>query len=230
VLPIAACALAWFAFYPRQVDPLDAAANFSEGGHTLYWRDIDFSGFVKVARLLWDYEPGLTLLAGIGAVFALARARTWWASSAARARRDLVVVLAYAVPYALALGVYKETCDRMLLPLIPFLALLGGYAASRAAGVVSRNLRPVVLAALLAVPVYGALRYVNVRDNPDTLEQCARWLEQASRAAARAHRGRRPSGEFNAVEADFFAREADLYKREVHDSFDDLDPQHRKRK
>lgn len=50
----------------------------------------------------------------------------------------------------------------------------------------------------------------------------------ADPAQARGRAGKRQSGDFDPLEADFFAREADLYKQEV-DSFDDLDPNHRRR-
>lgn len=185
-LPLAGFGLAWWGFYPRTAEPLDASASYSEGGHTLYWRDIDFSGAVKSARILWDYDPGLTLLALIGAGLALAGARRAWSDAGAAARRDALVVLAYAVPYCAALAAYKETCDRMLLPLIPFLALLAGLAVSRAASLLSVAARPVWLAAALAVPVFGAVSYVRVRDQLDTIEQSAQWLrEHAERGSQR---------------------------------------------
>jgi hypothetical protein len=176
-VPIAACAAAWFGFYPRSDALTEHGGAYDEGGHTLYLRDLDFSGFATSARILWESEPGLTVLAAIGALWILGGARAAWRAASEDRRRDLLVVLAYALPYAAALAAYKETCDRMLLPLVPFLALLGGVAASRAAATVSSALRPVLLASAVAVPVFGALRYATVRGAPDTVEQCSAWIE-----------------------------------------------------
>ncbi len=174
--PVLACAFAWFALYPRIDGKLDQAASVSEGGHTLYWRDLDFSGFAKSARLLFDYDPGLAVLAALGLLMLLIHARGLWRAASRERRGDALVVLAYALPYALALGIYKETVDRMLLPLVPFLATLAALAAVGMANMLPARVRVLVVAITLAVPTLGAVRYASVRDERDTFEQCAEWL------------------------------------------------------
>lgn len=190
--PALACAFAWFALYPRIDGKLDQSASVSEGGHTLYWRDLDFSGFAKSARLLFDYDPGLTALATLGLLMLLVHGRSLWRGATAERRHDVLVVLAYALPYGLALGVYKETVDRMLLPLLPFLATLAGIAVVGVSNLLQGPARVLVAALALAVPTLGAVRYASVRDARDTFEQCADWI------AANAGEGRvLVSGRFN---------------------------------
>jgi len=174
--PTLACVFAWFALYPGVDGKLDASASVSEGGHTLYWRDLDFSGFAKSARLLFDYDPGLAVLAALGLLMLLVHARGLWHDASRERRGDALVVLAYALPYALALGIYKETVDRMLLPLVPFLATLAGLAVVGVANLLPARSHVLVAAVALAVPTLGAVRYANVRDERDTFEQCADWL------------------------------------------------------
>ena len=179
--PLFACVVAWFALYPRVDGKLDESASVSEGGHTLYWRDLDFSGFATSARLMFDYDPGLTVLAALGAPMLAVHARSLWSAASRERRRDVLVVLAYALPYALALGIYKETVDRMLLPLLPFLATLAALAIVGLVGLLPSNVRVLGVAVALAVPTFGAVRYASVRDARDTFEQCADWLvENAS--------------------------------------------------
>jgi len=179
--PIFASVLAWFALYPRVDGKLDESASVSEGGHTLYWRDLDFSGTAKSARLLFDYDPGLTVLAALGALMLAVHAHSLWRAASRERRSDMLVVLAYALPYALALGVYKETVDRMLLPLVPFLATLAALAVVGLVGLLPSNVRVLGVALALTVPAFGAVRYASVRDARDTFEQCADWLvENAS--------------------------------------------------
>jgi hypothetical protein len=96
-------------------------------------------------------------------------------SAPAERRAELAVVLAYALPYTLAIGVFGETYDRFVLPLLPFLALLVGFAVERAPSVPAR----IALAtAALAFPSYVAARYVAVRDAPDTYERAAEWVRE----------------------------------------------------
>lgn len=174
--PLSACVLAWTVLYPRIDGALDEGASVSEGGHTFYWRDLDFSGFAKSARLLFDYDPGLTLGAALGALMLAVHARGLWSAASQERRRDVGVVLAYALPYALALGIYKETVDRMLLPLLPFLAALAALAVVGLVQLLPASVRIFGVALALTVPVLGALRYATVREARDTFEQCADWL------------------------------------------------------
>jgi hypothetical protein len=99
--------------------------------------------------------------------------------------RNLAVVLSYAVPYFCALGMFHDTFERFLLPLLPYLACLAGFAAVRAVDLLTKALRRpapapiltgVVAAASLAFPVYAVLRFATVRDAPDTVRQAARWI------------------------------------------------------
>jgi hypothetical protein len=178
LIPIAACALAWTTLYPHEPVNMNPEASWAAGGHTFHWRDLDLSGFAVATRLLWDYDPGLAVAAFLGLVVTLWSARAKWRGLETGARKQLLVALAYTMPYGLALGVYKETCDRMLLPLVPFLATLGGIGVVALALKMPQALRAGVLGLALAVPTLGAVRYATVRDADDTFEQAAQWIEE----------------------------------------------------
>lgn len=176
-LPIATCLFAWFALYPRESEDMNPEASWATGGHTFHLSDLSVSGFATGARLLWDYDPGLSVAAALGAAFVLFGGMRSWRELDGARKRELVVALSYALPYGLALGVYTQTVDRMLLPLVPFLAVLGGIGMVTLAGKLPAVARIGVVAAALVTPSLGALRYASVRDADDTYEQAAEWLE-----------------------------------------------------
>ena len=167
--------VAYRVFYPAQ-PVIGGETGFELGGHNTVWQDYDGSGFALCAKLMWDYDPGLAVLAAIGLALALLGLAQWWRAAPFERRADLCVVLAYALPYALFIGMFRETSDRFLLPLLPFLACLAGVAIDHAVGVVPRFARPLILGAALVVPAFGALRYVRVRSARDTLEQAADFV------------------------------------------------------
>jgi hypothetical protein len=186
VAALVPCAAAVWCFYPRAPRMQDQGDTIEWGGHTLKLDKLDGSGFRTVATVLWDYDPALTVLAIVGVALAIARCVS--ARQFDRGPRDVgVVALAYALPYTLAIGVFGETVDRFLMPLVPYLALLAGYAVQRlvervAPSFASNTARAAVstlIAALaLAFPGYVVARYVAVRNAPDTFEAAATWVRR----------------------------------------------------
>src|SRR6185295_11931912 len=112
-------------------------------GHLVALRLFNGAGFAKVYDALRGYEPWMSALGVAGVVFALldgiARRRTHSAdpgesdTDTREARRALLVVLAYAIPYLVAIGLYERTYQRFALPLVPFVACAAAYAVLRGA-------------------------------------------------------------------------------------------------
>ena len=93
---------------------------------------------------------------------------------------DRLVLLAYVVPYLFVLGVYGETYERFVLPVLPFFACFAAWGASVA---VSRagawRAFGLALAALgWALPLVSSARLVWLRTRPDTFELAARWVTE----------------------------------------------------
>ena len=159
---------------------------------------LDGSGFAAVLRAGLDVDPWLTLLAALGTVAALvrvvrSRARPRELASSGRGR-DAAVLAAFALPLALVYGVYANTSDRYLLPLVPFAALAAAAALPAAAALARRALPRVGAAAaegataslLLVPPSAVALALVSARAAADTGRVAAAWIERhAARGAER---------------------------------------------
>jgi hypothetical protein len=162
------------------------------GGHEVDLAEIDGSGFLNVTRYLWDHDPALLVAALLGLLACAPRMRDAWKS------KSLRVVLAYALPYTLVLGLYRQTFDRFLLPLLPYVACLAGVGVehamrwasssaerrSRARGASASPSRSIlahtaalaVAVVFLALPSYAAVRYASVCRAHDTYECVADWL------------------------------------------------------
>jgi hypothetical protein len=171
-----ACAVAGgvaLAFFPGlpYVDAEGVHLGASEvGAHTIHPSFSNFGGVPRVARLLWEFDPLLAILAPIGAVVAI--------SSIERRKPDLAVVAAYVVPYVGALLLDPNVQERFLLPLLPYLACLAACALARIAARIPgpAALGPLAAAALIAAPAWVATRYVRVASSPDNYEKAADWI------------------------------------------------------
>ena len=153
-------------------------------GTTLFWGDhrIDLHdwkglGFANLARTLWYYEPGL-LLGLLCAVLMLAMRkrgahRPWERWS------DFQVAAAFALPYLLVAGLFRNTFERFLIPLLPYIAVCAAWGfvtAFERAGRPARALVVAVAAAALAIPAAASARLAALRASDDTLERAAHWL------------------------------------------------------
>ncbi len=171
----AGIALAFFPGLPY-VDATGVHLGSTEvGAHTIHPSLSNLDGIPRVARMLWEFDPVLALLAAAGAVIGIARCLRTSADAARERKLDLAVVLAYVVPYVGALVLDPNVQERFLLPLIPYLACLA------AAGIVwiASSRRVVALAAgaaLLAAPLVVAVAYARTAAAPDTLESAAAWI------------------------------------------------------
>jgi hypothetical protein len=168
-------------FYPFQFeswsDAQGPASDINLSGHLLWWGDFDGSGFLHLLAVFYSYDPWILLLAIPGLTLALARVRRL-ARLDAQHRGELLVVLSYAVPYALVLGLYARTAERFVLPLLPYAALCAAYGAAWLVRGVGRSAvaNGVTALALLAPPTYAAYQVGSVRAADDTLTEAAEWV------------------------------------------------------
>jgi hypothetical protein len=150
---------------------------------------------LKLGRLpillgrLWSSDPVLFLLATLGILAWIAAAYRDRERRLRAVRGDLAVVLAFALPFLLVVGLNEETGTRTryALPLFPLLSCAAAYAFSRGPVQWMSNLRGAALrtgstfaagAVLLAVPFALACHVAEARTRPDTLEKAAHWIER----------------------------------------------------
>jgi hypothetical protein len=176
--------LAMWLLYPRS--PTLQPNTLEWGGHTLHLEKIDGTGLRTIIELLWGHEPVLLALAALGLVVALVRSARP-SKLEAQTKADAWVACAYALPYTLALGVFGETFDRFLLPLLPYFAVLAGAAVELACNSIARAVRNstarvalqgVVAVIALAFPAVAIERYTAALVADDTLEQATAWLRE----------------------------------------------------
>jgi hypothetical protein len=133
---------------------------------------------------LWLYDPLIAATAACGAAFGLAALRFSRRSTGrGRAHRDdLLVVLAFAVPYGVVIALYHSSGQRFVLPLLPYLACLSAYglrALWDLGFARKRWIRRVAVAGLvaaLAIQTAAAAKLAWIRHRPDTATEAAAWL------------------------------------------------------
>lgn len=184
--------LRWGAIVLALVGAAGLASMRNETLH-IAWQTIklsDFSGggFPLLFTTLWYYEPVSLVLCAAGVL-------AWWVTPrvdpARSGAKDLLVVLAFAVTYALVIGLFRLNQQRFTMPLLPFLfcgAAWGMGAVARALGrlVKAASARASVsfVAGLsLATPVLATWSYSGMRSRPHTLEMAADWLREHANPA-----------------------------------------------
>ncbi|MCY3002520.1 MAG: hypothetical protein NTV21_12025 [Planctomycetota bacterium] len=140
-------------------------------------RDLPFdgTGFLRLARTIWYYEPALTLLVAVACGTWLARKRLPTGEANVETG-DALVVLSYVVPYLLLAGLFNQTYERFLLSLLPFLATFAAWALER----LSLRARAVAPAALLllALPLAASTKLSWMRGQGSTLDDAAQWITE----------------------------------------------------
>ncbi len=175
--------IAWVAYFaplkrtlPPGLTQIDGQLLLS--GHFLPLARFDGGGFALLPRLLWDVDPVLLLLAIAGIGVALVQlSRQGW-----RPRPVTTVVLSYALPYSLVLGLYGQLPARFLLPLVPLLAIAAAVGVQALARLATPGRARGALAAaacllVLALPTYATTRLTGLRRIPDSPSALARWIE-----------------------------------------------------
>jgi hypothetical protein len=158
------------------------AGTIRVSDQTLSFSEFTGEGFTTVFLTLWYYEPVQLILAELGVlvmIVSFVRRR----SGDARKVKDALVMVAYAVPYAVVIGMHERAQQRFVVPLIPFVALLSTVGLRGAlrwvvGGRPNEALVSRVAAAMaLAVPVLATSSFARVRSRPHTLGSVAAWIE-----------------------------------------------------
>jgi hypothetical protein len=127
----------------------------------------------KLLGAIFALDPVLVLLGAAGIALSGLRPRF---------SRDLLVVLALAVPSLLVLGLFDRTLVRFFLPLYPLLACAAGFAFVRARDLLARG--PGARAAvgwtlggaLVAVALVPVGHFARIRREPGPLREAAGWV------------------------------------------------------
>lgn len=177
LVPAAALALA-FAFYPV-LPRIDASGVHlgGAGGHEMLFQQFTWKGLGVAWRWFTGHDPLLAwstlLVLPFGAWWLVRDVPGLWRGP----RRELLVVLAYVMPYAALLVVNEEVYDRFLLPLVPWCAILAAVAWSR----VGLRAARIAAACALLVPAALATQFARVAWSQDSLEQAADWFRAHAR-------------------------------------------------
>jgi len=182
---LAVAAFIALATYPSGLHDAESGGEPVAGlsGHRVLLDHFTGRGFANLALALRNYEPWLAPLAVVGLSIWLARRVTAHDLLRVRGREELVVVAAFCVPYALVLGLYDDSAERFLLPLLPCAACAAAYAAASAAGWFASRVGASASAAawvgtlVLAPQAFLAVRLARVYGAVDTLTLCARWID-----------------------------------------------------
>lgn len=170
-------------FYPFFFGPVGesgvvlGSGDLTQSGHRLRLSWFNGGGFAVIFRdALLAFDPVLLALLLAGAVLAAAGLRRRGRPADRPDRGDLLVVLAFALPYFLAVGLFEKSFERFVLPLLPPFALLAALPLVRLGR--ARGPRWGVLAAAVALlgPALLCARKLQLNCADDTLERAADWL------------------------------------------------------
>lgn len=150
---------------------------------TIKLSDFSGGGFPLLFATLWYYEPVALVLCGVGVVAWFATPRVDPTRAGAK---DLLVVLAFAVTYALVIGLFDLNQQRFTMPLLAFVycgAAFGMQALARAldalvGGATARRSTSFAAGLALATGALASVGYVKMRARPHTLELAANWLRE----------------------------------------------------
>ncbi|MBL8857449.1 MAG: glycosyltransferase family 39 protein [Planctomycetes bacterium] len=186
LVALAICAVSARVFYPFVFDPgtgriglgwWQAGRKLELSGHGVQLSEFNGSGFAPVLSALRDFDPLIGVLFAIGAITCTANLLRTRLQLDERGR-DLLVVLAHALPYFLMIGMWQRSYQRFLLPLLPYIALL---AAVGVWWLVDRCFRrrawtAVIVGGILCAQAFTALDVVMLRRAPDTATAAADWI------------------------------------------------------
>lgn len=187
LLPLAGAALALGTLYPfvwtgDVGTRADQGHVLDLGPHLVFLDQFNGAGFRVLVRTFWSYEPALVVAVLLGLALWLVRAgRVPDRGASSRGigqRGDLWLALSFALPYALAFGLYERNYERFMIALVPYAAVLAALSARRVARALPGRAGPAVALALLALPTWASWKLARVRAAPDTLQRAAAWVAE----------------------------------------------------
>lgn len=137
---------------------------------TMSFSEFTGEGFYNGLMTFWYYESVAFVLCAIGLVAWVVRALA--GKRATGGGRDLLVVLAYVLPYLLVVGFHERAQQRFWIQLVPFVACGAAYGLRAISGPFAR---PAIALALL-VPFAATARYAWLRSEGHTLSQAGAWI------------------------------------------------------
>jgi hypothetical protein len=166
---------------PGEIARQESMLNVS--GHLIDLKLFNGEGFGIVARSAWLFDPVICSLAILGVVIGIGELWSRRGSMTRTSRDQVWIVLAFAVPYTIVIGLYARTYQRFVLPLTPIQCVLAGYALCRIVcfaarfGCLTRRCAGALAVVLVAFQVFGAWRLSEARSQPSTIDEAARWIE-----------------------------------------------------
>lgn len=158
----------------------DAATNALKiSGHAVALDAFDFSGARIVWNALWCYEPTLTLACLAAFALLIARYALNPGGPLVERRGEVLVVLAFALPYAFVVCLYARSYQRFVIPLLPLLAIFAAGGLAYGAELLRARVRWAALAVAglpLAANAIFAVNLARVRGTPDTIARAAEWF------------------------------------------------------
>lgn len=169
---IAIVSAAWA--YPFALNVMQNGLRLGgSGAHEVNFAAANFSGFGELVRKLAEHDPTLCVLAAAGLAGILVR---WRASARALVTdKNVAVACGYVLPYLAVVGPLNEVFERFLLPILPFLAILGAWILVRLIGE-RRRWFAFVAGLTVAVPFMLLSKFGGVCVTPDSNELVAKWF------------------------------------------------------
>jgi hypothetical protein len=147
-----------------------AGSEVKLGGQRFHLDQLDGSGFWKIVKGFFSFDPVMLVAGCVGLVLFALRSRRKGPLSA-DALKDFAVAAAFPLSFALFWGATSRVPPRFSLPLLPYVAILAAYGSV----VVLR--RAWLAIPLLALPVYACAKLTVLHVRPDTMTLVARWIE-----------------------------------------------------
>lgn len=140
----------------------------------------DGSGFARLARTAWYYEPALSVLVLLALGVLLATRGRRALGEKPVDGREVLVVASYVAPYVMLAGFFSATYERFLLPLLPHFAVFAAWGLSklwaRAGSDVARRALAAASVASLALPAAASTKLSWLRAQRNTVDEATLWI------------------------------------------------------
>ena len=147
-----------------------AGSEVKLGGQHFHLDQLDGSGFWKIAKGFFSFDPVLSVAGALGLAFLSVRL-VRRPRPEGDAWKDFAVAAAFPLAFALFWGATSRVPPRFSLPLLPYLSVLAAY------GAVSILRRAWLAVPLLVLPAYACAKLTILHVRPDTMTLVARWIE-----------------------------------------------------